>query len=49
MRLIIGQLSIKAGWRDAHVALWDLPEATCQNIIYRKPIVFKKNWVCVKT
>ena len=40
MRLIIGQLPIKAEWRDAHVAPWDLAEAICQNIIYKKPIVF---------
>ena len=40
MRLIIGQLPIKAGWRDAHVVPWDLAEAIWQNIIYKKPIVF---------
>ena len=40
MRLIIGQLPIKAGWRDFHLAPWDLAEAFCQNIIYKKPIVF---------
>ena len=34
MRLIIGQLLIKAGWRDNHVA------PICQNIIYKTPIVF---------
>ena len=39
MRLIIGQLPIKAGWKDAHVAPWDLIEAICQNIIYKKLIV----------
>ena len=33
MRLIIGQLPIKAGWRD-HVA------PICQNIIYKTSIVF---------
>ena len=38
MRLIIGQLPIKAGWIDAHVAPWDLAKAICQNIIYKKPI-----------
>ena len=40
MRLIIEQLPIKAGWRDAQVASWDLAEAICQNIIYKNPIVF---------
>ena len=39
MRLILGQFPIKAGWRDAHVAPWDLAEAICQNI-YKNPIVF---------
>ena len=40
MRLIIGQLPIKTGWRDAHAAPWNLAEAICQNIIYKKTIVF---------
>ena len=40
MRLIIGQLPIKAGWRDAHITPWDLKEAICQNIISKKAIVF---------
>ena len=40
MRLIIQQLPIKAGWRDAHLAPWDLAKAIFQNIIYKKPIVF---------
>ena len=39
MRLIIGQLPIKAGWKDAHVAPWDFIEAICQNTIYKKLIV----------
>ena len=41
MKLSIGQLPIKAGWKDAHVIPWDLADlAICQNIIYKKPIVF---------
>ena len=40
MRLIIEQLPKRAGWSDAHVAPWDLAEAICQSIIYKKPIVF---------
>ena len=40
MRLTIGQLPIKAGWRDAHITTWDLKEAICQNIISKKAIVF---------
>ena len=40
MRLIIGQLTIKTGCRDAHLASWDLTGAICKNIIYKKPIVF---------
>ena len=40
MRLIIRQFPLKAGWRDAHVAPWDLAEGICQNIIHNKPIVF---------
>ena len=39
MRLVTRQLLIKAGWRDGHIASWDLAEAICQNI-YKKPIVF---------
>ena len=39
MRLIFGQLSIKGGWGDAHVASWDLAKAICQNIISKKSIV----------
>ena len=39
MRLIIENLPIKGGWRDAQVAAWDLAEAIWQNI-YKKPIVF---------
>ena len=38
MRLIIGLLAIKAGWRDAHIAPWDLPETICQNIIYKNKL-----------
>ena len=38
MRLIIGQLPITAGWRDAHVAAWNLAEAIWQNIIYKKQL-----------
>ena len=37
MRLIIGQLAIKAGWRDSHVAPWDLTEAIYQKI-YKKQL-----------
>ena len=40
MGLIIGQLAIKAGWRDVHVAPWDLPETICQNIIYKNKLFF---------
>ena len=40
MRLIIGQLPIRTGLKDAHVASWDLAQAICQNIIYKKSIVF---------
>ena len=41
MRLIVEQFSMKAGWGDAQATLWDLAEATCQNIIYKKrTIVF---------
>ena len=42
MRLIIGQLPIKAKWRDAHVAPWDLTEAVYQNIIHKTPILSSK-------
>ena len=31
---------MKIGWRDAHVATWDLAEAIFQNIIYKKQIAF---------
>ena len=30
MRLIVEQLPIKPGWRDAHVAPWDLVQAIWQ-------------------
>ena len=33
-------MPIKTGWRDAHAVPWNLAEAICQNIIYKKPIVF---------
>ena len=39
MRLIVGQLPTKAGWRDAHIVLWDLAEEIFQTISYNKPIV----------
>ena len=39
MRLIIGQLPIKAGWIDSHVAPGDLAEGICQSIIYKKKTI----------
>ena len=40
MKLIIEELPKNAGWSDAHVVPWDLAEAICQSIIFKKPIVF---------
>ena len=39
MRLIFGELPIKAGWGDAHLASWDLAKAICENSISKKSIV----------
>ena len=38
MRLIIGQLPIKAGWIDAHVAPWNLGEGISKTLSTKKPI-----------
>ena len=40
MTLVTGQFPMKAGWRVALVAPWNLAKAIWQNIVYKKPIVF---------
>ena len=40
MTLVTGKFPMKAGWRVAHVAPWNLAKAIWQNIVYKKPIVF---------